>query len=100
MLESRLEEKLSRAVKRAGGKTYKFVSPGNAGVPDRIVVLPQGRIAFVELKQRGEKPRPLQMRQIAELNRLGCMALYIDRAEQIDGLMFWLTDCREGSGLT
>lgn len=92
MLESRLEEKLIGAVKKAGGKSYKFVSPGNSGVPDRIVVLPQGRIAFVELKQKGKKPRPLQIQRIAELNRLGCMALYIDREEQIDGLVLWLEE--------
>ncbi len=49
MKESELERRFCRLVEQAGGKAYKFVSPGNSGVPDRIVVLPGGRIGFVEL---------------------------------------------------
>ena len=50
MLEKDIERKLIAGVKRAGGKAYKFVSPGNVGVPDRIVIWPNGVIHFVELK--------------------------------------------------
>ena len=51
MLESKVEERLVRGVKRLGGMCLKWVSPGCTGVPDRIVVLPGGRVIFVELKQ-------------------------------------------------
>ena len=59
-------------IKKAGGKAYKFTSPGNDGVPDRIVMLPGGRIVFVELKtDTGKLSRlqELQCRQIAELGQ-------------------------------
>ncbi|MBQ8195427.1 MAG: VRR-NUC domain-containing protein, partial [Oscillospiraceae bacterium] len=52
--------KLTKAVKDMGGLAPKFVSPGFDGVPDRLVLLPEGRLAFVELKAEGKKLRPLQ----------------------------------------
>ena len=58
--ESLIERKLVIEVKKRGGLAVKFVSPGLDGVPDRLVLLPMGRIAFVEVKRHGEKPRPLQ----------------------------------------
>lgn len=78
MKESELEKKFTDMVRRAGGKAYKFVSPGNAGVPDRIVVLPGGHIGFVELKKRGEKPRKLQQHKMRELEDLGCFTAAVD----------------------
>lgn len=53
MKESEIEARLVRGVKALGGVAYKFVSPGNVGVPDRLVVLPGGRVIFVELKAEG-----------------------------------------------
>ena len=50
MLEKDVEKKLIRGIKKLGGRAYKWVSPGNAGVPDRIIIMPEGRIYFVELK--------------------------------------------------
>ena len=50
MLEKQIEQKLVRGVRELGGKAYKFVSPGNVGVPDRIVIWPDGTVHFVELK--------------------------------------------------
>lgn len=78
MKESELEKKFTDLVRRAGGRAYKFVSPGNAGVPDRIVVLPGGRIGFVELKKQGEKPRKLQQHKMRELEDLGCFTAAVD----------------------
>ena len=63
----------------------KFTSPGWAGVPDRIVLLPGGRMAFVELKRPGQKMRPLQMRRKKQLEHLGFKVLCIDDPEQIGG---------------
>ena len=50
MLEKDIEKLFRDEIKKAGGKAYKFTSPGNDGVPDRIVMLPGGHIVFVELK--------------------------------------------------
>ncbi len=71
MTEKDLERRLVRRVEALGGRAYKFVSPGNAGVPDRLVCLPGGLAVFVELKRPGESPRPLQQSQIERLRRLG-----------------------------
>lgn len=60
MREKTIEHKLASTVKNMGGIAPKFVSPGFDGMPDRLVLLPMGKIAFVEVKQHGEKPRPLQ----------------------------------------
>lgn len=84
MRESELEKNFRRMVAQAGGKAYKFVSPGNAGVPDRIVVLPGGRIGFVELKQAGERPRKQQKLRQAELAGLGCYTTVVDSAESAE----------------
>ena len=69
MTEKYIEQKLVKAVKKRGGMALKFVSPGLDGVPDRIVLLPMGRIAFVELKAPGRKMRPLQVRRKRQLLR-------------------------------
>lgn len=60
MREKVIEQKLVKAVKVAGGIAPKLVSPGFDGMPDRMVLMPGGRIGFVEVKAPGEKPRPLQ----------------------------------------
>lgn len=60
MREKQIERKLVNAVKAAGGIAPKFVSPGYDGMPDRLLLLQGGRMAFVEVKALGEKPRPLQ----------------------------------------
>ena len=72
MLEKDIEKLFRDEIKKAGGKAYKFTSPGNDGVPDRIVMLTDGRIVFVELKtDTGKLSRlqELQCRQIAELGQ-------------------------------
>lgn len=84
MLEKVIEERLRDGVKRLGGVAFKFVSPGNDGVPDRLVCLPGGRIAFIELKAPGKKPTPLQIRQMERLRALGQMAVVIDSLEAVD----------------
>ena len=71
MRENEIEAKLVAAVKAVGGVCWKFTSPGIAGVPDRIVLMPFGRIGFVEVKTPGEKPRSLQRLRIKTLRRLG-----------------------------
>ena len=87
MREKSIEEKLVDAVKAAGGVCWKFTSPGTSGVPDRIVLLPSGRIAFVEVKASGEKLRPLQRLRIRTLRRLGFKAFVLDTPEQVGGII-------------
>ena len=71
MREQEIEQKLRQAVKEMGGRAYKFVSPGNVGVPDRIVIMPGGRIYFVELKTANGRLTPIQQSQLVYLKNLG-----------------------------
>lgn len=61
MREKTIEQKLIKAVKNAGGIAPKLVSPGFDGMPDRMVLMPEGKFGFVEVKAPGKKPRPLQV---------------------------------------
>lgn len=69
--ESRLERQFALKVSHIGGKAYKFVSPCNRGVPDRICVFPGGQIWFVELKTETGKLASEQCVQLAKLEALG-----------------------------
>lgn len=82
--ERDIEKYLRDGVKSIGGRAYKFVSPGNNGVPDRIVLLPGGRIAFVELKAPGKKPTTLQEAQHRKIRALGFNVCVIDSKEAAD----------------
>lgn len=82
--ESSIERKLKREIDRLGGKALKFTSPGMAGVPDRIVLLPGGQVFFVELKAPGQKMRPLQLKRQRELEALGFTVKCLDRIEAVD----------------
>ena len=87
MRENEIERRLAVSVKRMGGMAVKFVSPGLAGVPDRIVLLPGRKIAFVELKALGKKPRPQQIKRMRQLECLGFPVFVVDRVEQIGGVL-------------
>lgn len=87
MLEKQIENMLTRSVKKAGGIALKFVSPSFAGMPDRLVLLPDGVCAFVELKAPGKKPRPLQVARHKMLRSLGYRVYVIDCIEQIGGML-------------
>ena len=87
MREKTLERKLTEAVKSMGGIAPKFISPGFDGMPDRLVLLPDGKCGFVEVKQQGEKPRQLQEARHGMLRRLGYKVFVLDDAEQIGGVL-------------
>ncbi|MBQ8622210.1 MAG: VRR-NUC domain-containing protein [Oscillospiraceae bacterium] len=87
MREKTTEAKLVKAVKSMGGLAPKFVSPGLDGVPDRLVLLPEGKIAFIEVKAVGETLRPLQVRRKRQLESLGFSVYCIDSPEQIGGIL-------------
>ena len=87
MREKTIEAALVREVKKRGGICPKFTSPGNSGVPDRMVLLPGGRMGFVEVKAPGEKPRPLQVHRHRQLKRLGFKVYVLDDTEKIGGIL-------------
>lgn len=71
MREAELEDILVTEIRKSGGRTYKWVSPGNSGVPDRIVLLPAGKIIFIELKADTGKLSAQQKIQINRIQSLG-----------------------------
>ena len=71
MSEKEIERRLVQAVKSRGGLCYKFVSPNCVGVPDRIIITPQGRVIFVELKTETGRLSKMQAYQIAEMRKRG-----------------------------
>ena len=87
MREKTLEQKFRAAVKAAGGVAVKVTAPGFDGVPDRLALLPGGRMAFVEVKAKGKKPRPLQLSRHRQLRRLGFKVYVLDDESQIGGMI-------------
>ena len=87
MREKQIENKLATEAKKLGGIAVKFVSPSFDGMPDRLVLIPDGHIAFVELKAPGKKPRPLQLSRHRLLRSLGFRVYIIDSVEQIGGML-------------
>lgn len=84
MIEREIEKYLVRRVKEIGGIAYKFVSPGNAGVPDRLVCLPDGRVVFVELKSSDGRLTALQAKQIKRLEKLNQKVYVLYSREAVD----------------
>ena len=87
MREKEIEKKLIQAVKQAGGICPKLVSPGFDGMPDRMVLLPDGHMGFVEVKAPGEKPRQLQLSRHRLLRRLGFKVYVLNDTGQIGGML-------------
>ena len=84
MLEKDIEKYFRERVKASGGLAMKFVSPGIAGVPDRIVLYPGGEIYFVELKKPGKKMRPLQKKIANYIADFGFCVRVVDSKESAD----------------
>jgi hypothetical protein len=87
MRESVIEMALTKQVKQMGGKALKFISPGNTGMPDRLVLLPKGKVGFVEVKAPGKAPRPLQLARHEMLKNLGFQVHVLDDCEQIEEIL-------------
>ena len=92
MSEKEIEKMLVATVRRAGGYAYKFVSPGTTGVPDRLVVLPEGKIGFVEVKAPGKKSRAEQCYQQRRLEELGCYVTVLDNPDDIETVIQEIRD--------
>jgi hypothetical protein len=78
MLERKIEKLVCDYAKMKGILCFKFVSPGNAGVPDRMFILPSGKVFFIEFKQEGKKPTPLQLRMLHKLESHACVTHVCD----------------------
>jgi hypothetical protein len=87
MREKDIELKLKNTVKSMGGIALKLISPGFDGVPDRLVLLPHGKLAFIELKAPGKRLRPLQEKRKRQLEALGFLVYVFDGEEQIGGTL-------------
>lgn len=87
MRERDLERYTTMFIKSHGGLALKFISPGYAGVPDRLVLMPGGKMCFMELKAPGRKTRPLQVRRIEQLRALGFKVYVVDGKEEIGGII-------------
>lgn len=92
MRERDIEKRLVREIRRMGGEAYKWTSPGNDGVPDRIVMLPGGRLIFVELKADDGTLRPVQRVQIGRLRKLGQRAEVVRGAKGLEDFLERIRD--------
>lgn len=92
-LEKEIEEKLTKMVKNIGGWCLKWVSPGWSGVPDRILLLPGGRVFFVETKRpKGSKVAALQKWWRKTLTELGFTVWHIYDTDQLEYVKFALIE--------
>lgn len=87
MRESKIEKSLKNEVQNMGGIALKFVSPGMAGVPDRIVLIPNGKVVFVELKAPGKTMRQLQLKRKSQFERFGFKVYLIDSLQGVDSFV-------------
>lgn len=87
MLESLIEQRLVKEVNRRDGLCLKFNSQSMTGIPDRIILMKNGTVGFVEVKQKGKKPRPLQELRMKQLRQLGFKVYTLDEKEKIGEIL-------------
>lgn len=83
MKEKQIEQKFVRLIGMEGGLALKLISPGFDGMPDRMVLLPGGRIAFVEVKAPGKALRALQGKRKRQLEALGFLVYVLDDERKV-----------------
>ena len=84
--EGRVESHLTKECKKYNILCYKFQSPSNSGVPDRVLV-GNGKVFFVELKRPGEEPRKLQQQVIKKLQKAGATVYVADNNDEVDAIV-------------
>ncbi len=86
MRESKLERQLVSRIERIEGLVFKFTSPGNAGVPDRLILI-NGKTYFAELKAPGQKLRPIQKHQKRKIEEQGIKVYVVDSRESLEAMI-------------
>ena len=97
MKESQIEAKLVRMVRERGGLCFKFVSPSNPGVPDRIIITPDGRTVYVELKTETGRLRRIQEWQLSEMRKRGADVRVVKGLDAAKALVMDLFPLEEDS---
>lgn len=87
MLEKEIEKALVKQVQVLDGWCLKLTSPSAAGLPDRLLLMPHGRVVFVEVKRPGQKPRPLQVKRFKRLRDLGFKVYVLDDKVKIPDIL-------------
>lgn len=87
MKEAAIEAKLVRMVRERGGLCYKFVSPNQPGVPDRIIITPTGRVVFVELKTEIGRLAKIQKWQIGEMQKRNAEVRVVRGLDEVKALV-------------
>ena len=85
--ESQLERKFCDEVKKVGGMALKFISPSCAGVPDRIVLMPNKKIYFVEMKSEVGKISNIQKYIFKKFSELGFKVYILNSEEKIKNFL-------------
>lgn len=93
MLEKEIEAHLVKRMKGIGGECYKWSSPGNRGVPDRICIFPNGVVVFVELKRPGKRPTKLQNLVGNRLLELNTRWNWANSIEMVDTIFEHYAEC-------
>nr|BDD47865.1 nuclease [Burkholderiaceae bacterium] len=84
--EVEVEKYLKKKVEEMGGMCMKFTS-SISGVPDRVILLPGGKVCFIEVKRKGMKPRRQQIKKILQIDRLGTRATWVDSKERVEEVL-------------
>ncbi|HEM4925534.1 TPA: VRR-NUC domain-containing protein [Streptococcus suis] len=85
MQEKQIEQKLVREVKNRDGLCIKLM--GMVGIPDRMVLMPNGKIGFVEVKAPDKKPRAIQIKRMKQLSALGFLCFVLDDVSEIGEIL-------------
>ena len=96
MRENVIESEFVKAVKKAGGMAYKLTSQTANGLPDRLVLFPDSKTIFVELKAPGKQMRPLQRKRRKQLEALGFPVFCVDSMKQIQPAIRALAEWNPG----
>ena len=86
-MEKDIEKKFTKAISHVDGIALKLVSPSFNGIPDRLVLMPKGKIGFVEIKDKGKKPRALQISRHNMLRQLGFKVFVLDDVDDIEKII-------------
>jgi len=91
MLEKALERKACNIIKTLGGLALKFSPTSSRGYPDRVILLDNAHLFFVEFKKRGLKPTKLQKLRATSLRERGYSVYFCDSIDEFNNIL-----CREG----